>query len=132
MQNVGGRLLAPTKRRLTPRMPVVTSFIPPEWRCARDHIASTYTTDADVKTEASNISGFTSSLRDPTLVKTLSWMLDRSLQGIGRELILHGSALLFLFIRKYFIRNLKIIIESRRKSYTSGKTMYRIQICTKM
>ena len=39
-----------------------------------------------------------SSLRDPTLVKTLSWMLDSSLQGIGRVLILHSSALLFPFI----------------------------------
>ena len=60
--------------------------------------ASVFTTDADVKTEASTISRFTSSLRDPTLVKTLSWMLGSSLQGIGRVLILHSSALLFPFI----------------------------------
>ena len=36
--------------------------------------------------------------QEPTLVKTLSWMLDSSLQGIGRVLILHSSALLFPFI----------------------------------
>ena len=32
---------APAKRRLTPPMPVVTPFIPPEWRQAQDQIAST-------------------------------------------------------------------------------------------